>query len=470
MDKETSVKKVHFKGGLSLNTRSLIDSLAIIHDYENRASENYNENLKLEELSNLIHLLESIIMGNRLYYDGTVPTFISDQIKTTSMEINKEIGASNKNQLQIDGITISSPTKLIKKCKEAMEQSSELILNENFSKLIKTKSESPIKNPDKVKTFFSYLESYNPSLIERDQLVNNIAASKSFQGSKCIIGLLTSRNTSKNLLHHVCEVVKKHTDSSARSYIMAALINRFRINYINSLSSDKQSAYLADSRIESIQNYQVLLLTKYLTKKVAQSSKISYKNLPESLSSSFQKLPIGYAFILNSEAKNPYDLIIEAIEKRSQMSLRYESSQTKFRYLHELNEEDLGHLEEKIFRKYYDQFLNEKKPFESVLSKFRHNIIPPVLGQATKGGLRALASLIPGMEQDPVVGHVADITGEIAQEISSKISPTANAQAYVTNINYWKNQYIDTIASKNLNQKLDARIYEIFNKNLSPSH
>ena len=249
---------------------------------------------------------------------------------------------------------------------------------------------------------------------------------------------------------------------------MAALINRFRINYINSLSSDKQSAYLADSRIESIQNYQVLLLTKYLTRKVAQSSKISYKNLPESLSSSFQKLPIGYAFILNSKSKNPYDLLIEAIEKRNQLSIRYETSQTKFRYLHQLNEEDLGHLEENLFRKYYDQFINERRPFESILSRFRHTIIPPVLGQATKGGLRALASFMPGMEQDPVVGYVADVTGEMTQEISSKISPTAKAQAYVTNINYWKNQYIDTIASKNLNQKLDTRIYEIFNKNLSP--
>ena len=453
-------KKAHFKGALTLNTRSIIDSLSLIHKYENRYQKDYKELISLEELSNLLHFLEAIIMGNKIYYDGTVPKKITDQIIDLIEYTDTELRINHTKPNTISPININSSKLLIKRCKEAMEQSSEMILNTNFKKVVDQKLENPIKKTDDVENFFHYIDKNYQNKKERKDFALEIACSKNFQGSKCILGLLTSEKTSKDVLTSVQTWANKLTNSISRKYFMAALINRFRVNYINALSSTVKSSYLADTRIESIQNYQVLLLWKYICKRIAY--KKNHNKIPKELKSQIHKLPIGYAFILNSKSSNPIDLLSEAIEKRDSLSIKYDSKQASNRYIHELSEDELWALQENLFKEHYNKLVIKKSPFKSRFNDALQFTLPVILGEASKFAVNLVAAYLKIETSEFMTG----IIGGTTQSVSQKFDIKKGAKAYVTNIHNWKNEYIDAIDSNDLTTDLINRIENIFNKKL----
>src|SRR4029453_4791280 len=94
---------------------------------------------------------------------------------------------------------------------------------------------------------------------------------------------------------------------------IAILINRFRINYVNSLAALREAAYLADGAIEDLKAAQVVLFSRYLAKKIAErhASELSAAT-QELFDRSLHGVPLGFAILMNSRGKSAVDLVEEA--------------------------------------------------------------------------------------------------------------------------------------------------------------
>jgi hypothetical protein len=222
--------------------------------------------MSLQELFQLLNYIEVCVMAEKLYFDGTLPSHELEHIHHKS----KWLQEFSKNKIL--PITAENAGILIGYCKSAAEQSSELIQAINIKDILTNGMDRPVKQFQGFRD--AILKAYPSEKAKQEtsvQIADDILAGKeTFNGGKCLIGILTAELPDANLLEIVVEKFDSCTSEEEQAFLVGALINRFRINYVNKISSqdEYEAAYLIDPAIEAIQSQQITLLWRYILKKM----------------------------------------------------------------------------------------------------------------------------------------------------------------------------------------------------------
>lgn len=372
-----------YSGPLMMNNRSITMAMSTILSKEN----NISSPITVSEFINLLSFLETSVMSKKIFFDGTLP--MSDQGKTLSIFDTLNSKTSTLGLKKALGISIS-PTKINKKefpslLTSSMNQSFDLIEHFKLSNENKTKSLD-----GNIEEFSRLFETYVPEksrVSEANKLIEIISNNeKSFRGSKCAAAILISTKKNKNLYDIVFQHFKQTRNDAEKRLLIAALINRFRINYINAQAQKHNAAYLSSPNLESLRDQQILFFWKYLFKKMGKEQFLNRNtNLSDNLfDNSFTTFPIGLAILVNTRGTNPLNLLDTAAEYYdNNFSTTVSELSIKNNYV-DLSQEKISYMEEKSFKIHYKDL--RKKTYKPVSPGYKiGKKILPIMTKFTLG-------------------------------------------------------------------------------------
>jgi hypothetical protein len=150
---------------------------------------------------------------------------------------------------------------------------------------------------------------------------------------------------------------------------IAVLINRFRVNYVNSLAALRDAAYLADTTIEDLKSQQVVAFSRYFAEKIAAEHRAELSVATRKLfDRHFRGAPLGFAILMNSRGKSAVQLLEEATRIRSAKFAAAAARETpQNRFLHQFDETEFSDFRDYLFREPWSNLLDaiERAKFES---------------------------------------------------------------------------------------------------------
>lgn len=299
-------KAVRYDGSACLNLRSINQAI------ETLSGKRRGEPMPREELASLLWFVEICVNSKDLYFDGTLPT---DEVTAAQETIGEFLRQHAIPDVRIDPIAFSHSTDILGHAATAIVESS-LIINE----LTLTKELDSAVKPKEHETFFQLvLAEANWSDQDRQARALEMVEQR-FRGSKCLAGLVSAGRAT---MADVRRLYEKHADQG--SLVTAALINRFRLNYLNELASFKRGAYVPDPNFETITDQHVRLFGQYLAQALARQARPRDDEvLAESLSETTPLPPIGlYALMLTRDRGAPVAVLLTAMDQfRSLNALR----------------------------------------------------------------------------------------------------------------------------------------------------
>jgi hypothetical protein len=303
----TSAPAVRYDGSACLNVRSVTMAC------ETLRADSSAEPIRWAELSNTLWFVETCVTARNLYFDGTVP-------KKTTAEALEQIEllkrANDIRGFDVAPILFDEPSKILTAAKNAAAESRLLLENLEIDRSVD--KALPIPEHEK---FVSQLE-LSRSLSGRDRSDLLIEwVSDAFRGSKCLAAIVANGD---ELINSVLNAYARN--AGAGPSVTAALINRFRLNYLNELAGSCKSAYVPDPTFEVLTREHVRLFKDYLLTRIVKqmpSSADEHNLLVENMSAEAPLPPIGlYALMATRTKKRPGAILETAYnEFRSDDSL-----------------------------------------------------------------------------------------------------------------------------------------------------
>lgn len=272
MTNNKSDKVAPYSGKVTLNARNITSASESLTGRIRNQENLKGAPMSLGELIGVLSFIESCVMSDHIYFDGTLPPRDVEKLQEDVQGMRKQakdiIGTDR--MLSIDSIGVQNPGQLVSLCKQAAEQSSELIAGIELGRLDKSEYDRPLaasEAKDVVESFEREVSGAYASVAgrvrEAEEIASDIVEGKmTFRGSKCVIGLLTAQCDEFDLLSDV-SMKFRSCSTELKHYLVPALINRFRINYLGGLSATRQAPYLADPGIEGLRTDHNRLLWRY---------------------------------------------------------------------------------------------------------------------------------------------------------------------------------------------------------------
>jgi hypothetical protein len=421
-----------FRGPLAFNQRSLLSAFHTIFGRGDDGQQLAHATpISLSGLANVLMLLEALAMSNGMFIDGTLPPK------------DLELLAANEEKLACDtGVRLG--TQAIRATREQLPglfkdaaETASLTIGELLDGTADVGREKPI--PGDIKPFVTDVEraAEDPSGRVRQEIADGICATasdgrESYRGSKCVAGIMCARPDAGDILPRAAERLKDSDDATARRLI-SGMVNRFRINYINSLAGLKQAAYLADGSVEDLKGAQVILFWRYLTRKLAEKHKLSLPREGVSvLDTPLSAAPLGVAILLNTSGSSPRDLLKEAMSLRDRGFCRAAASDSpQERYFHEMNQQQFDEFQEYHFAKKLRRLMKDAARDELPKSRWRTIWTPAALGEG-------LAAIVAELVAGPLGAVGAAVAGSVMGSISEDVMHGKFRSAHVYVDNYRK--------------------------------
>jgi hypothetical protein len=226
--------KIRFDGSCCLNLRSIIGALDLLSGTSRKT-----EPITTEELTSVLWFVEICVMSNALYFDGTVP---EADIAAAMDEIQKMVKLHAVKELDIEPIRIESPMAILQHAKAAVLESSFILAKLKLAKKL-DQAVKPLDHETFQRALYEAAELGDPDRVSRAlELIN-----RNFRGSKCVAALVAAGPDALTVARRAYEA---HPDDGA--LVTSALINRFRLNYLNQLASWHKGAYAPDPGFEPV--------------------------------------------------------------------------------------------------------------------------------------------------------------------------------------------------------------------------
>lgn len=455
---------IKYTGSVSLNARTLTGVSQTLAGVDANGTPLQGRPMTMSELMQLLNYLEICVMSDRLYFDGTLP---KHELELLAVQINALEKFSN---VDIVPIVASDSRQLIGFCQNAAEQASELIREIDPSTLISNTTDRPVKQISGFRE--AVLRDYpdkNARLEAAQQITFDLLSGRdSFNGGKCVVGLLTAELEQGDLLDIVAQKFRACSDDTEQSYLVGALINRFRINYVNKLSSQDayEAAYLIDPSIESIQSQQIFLLWKYILKRIERKhmTVAHYEQIQHLFKGRYTTFPLGLAALLNRNSTDPFELLSKTLALKNRMFNEVSSKHTpQMRFIHQFDEKAFGDFQDDVLGDAFEKVLKKRSKW----CEFVNNRIPEVIGMAAS---KALSDLIGDM-------HFAmDFTAEYSTTVLLRdtltkglemILPNRRYNVFLNNMQKLETFYKETLASHgDVERLLSKQVERIFNRPL----
>lgn len=245
---------IRYDGSACLNVRSITSACALM-------SETSNAPLSWEELSTVLWFVETSVTSKALFFDGTVPK----ETAGAALDQIERFKRQNDLDLKIAAIAFDDPADTLKAASDALAESRLLI--ENFA--LDPVADAPVAESEHRK----FAEQFQLVLGLHDAERRDLALSwvaDAFRGSKCLAAMVTNGDSA---LRTVQAIYERHPGQGP--LVTGALINRFRLNYVNQLAAKKKSAYVPNPEFETLTAAHFRLFKDYLLGKVLEQVKKS---------------------------------------------------------------------------------------------------------------------------------------------------------------------------------------------------
>lgn len=291
-------KKVRFDGSCCLNLRSITGALDLLEATSGKAAA-----ISMNELASVLWFVEMCVMSSALYFDGTVPP---GDIADATDKIAGLAARYRLKELEIEPIRILDAEDILHNAKAAALESSFLLANVELDPKL-----DRAVTPEEHETFRGALAKAD-GLDEEDR--GSLALEfigQNFRGSKCVAAMVAAGPDALSLARRAYEA--QPADQGPR--VTGALINRFRLNYLNQLASWRNGAYAADPGFEPISDQHRRLFHQYLLKQVVDDLDRGRANiLVENMAQATPLPPIGlFALMLTREKGKPMAVLVTAL-------------------------------------------------------------------------------------------------------------------------------------------------------------
>ena len=381
-----------FRGALAFNQRTLSGA---IKSLLGESSPKAPKSLSFSDLSNVLLVLESIAMSSGMCLDGTLPPADVTDMESALARIRDRSGVA------LDVEFLKPPAATLHTMFKSAANAAALLINEHLGSLDE-QTDKPLSGDVDISKFVAGLESASNSTsaheIALDIADKAAVGVETFRGSKCLAALILADQDPIPLVELAAKTIVGAPEATQRKAI-AVLINRFRINYVNSLATLRDAAYLADTAIEPLKVEQVMVFSRYFAEKIA----AQYR---DELSVATRKLfdqnlggaPLGFAILMNSRGTSAPQLLEEATRIRSLEFVAAAARETpQKRFLHQFDEAEFSNFRDYLFSERWSNLVKppERSKFASCL--WRTIQSPAAVGTAAMAGVAlAVMALGPG--------------------------------------------------------------------------
>jgi len=283
--------KIRYDGSACLNVRSVASACKLL-----RGAGHSDEPLNWDELSNALWFVETCVTSKNLFFDGTVP-------KETAQRASEAVGQLKQthqlHEFDVMPIFFESPQDTLAAARDALAESRLLI--DHFQ--IDPSADEPLPQAEHDRFLSEMAKVRTLPEAEREAIALEWV-SDAFRGSKCLAALVANGENALAAAHRIYE---QYGDQGP--LVTAALINRFRLNYVNQLASKKRSAYVPDPSFESITREHVRLFKDYLLDRIVKKldpGPNAQNILIENMKSETPLPPIGlYALMVTRPKQGP---------------------------------------------------------------------------------------------------------------------------------------------------------------------
>ncbi len=291
-------KTVRFDGSCCVNLRSVTSAIDVMEGSATTP-------ITLADLTSFLWFIEMCVTSRALYFDGTVPPGDIAKAMTQIERLNREAAMSN---LPIEAIRFHDNAAILDNACSAVVESS-LIIDD----LALAKIDRPLE-ADEHEKFIGELHGATALTdAEREEHALELIGQQ-FRGSKCVAALIAA---GPEKLRAALRAYETHPDAAPR--VSAALINRFRLNYLNQLASWRAGIYTPDPGLEPLTEQHARLFRDHLLKRVSEEIRTGPDDtniLAENMRQAAPLPPIGlYALMLTKDKGKPIAVLETALER-----------------------------------------------------------------------------------------------------------------------------------------------------------
>jgi len=287
---EDSTPKVRYDGSACLNVRSVTSACELL-----RTGAESPAPLLWKDLSNALWFVETSVTSKSLFFDGTVPKDTTNKAADVIEQLKK---SHDLKGFGVSPISFKTPQEILDAARDAIGESHLLIKHFKIDP-----ADQPLPQAEHDK-FFSELEKVKKLPEAERQEIALQWVSESFRGSKCLAAIVAN---GLGYLNTAFDIYQQHPQDGP--LVTAALINRFRLNYVNQLASHKSSAYVPDPSFETITEEHVRLFKDFLLSHLVKRMELppnADNILVENMRSETPLPPIGlYALMATRATKRP---------------------------------------------------------------------------------------------------------------------------------------------------------------------
>lgn len=393
--------KVRYNGSACLNVRS-VDRACHLLAGEGAA----REPLKWSDLATVLWFVETCVTSKGLFFDGTVPRTTAQAALdgVEQLKLRHEL-----KQFEVSSIAFNDPRDVLAAARDAFAESRLLV--ENFT--LDPAVDRPLDQAEHENFVRQLAVARAASQADRDALALEWV-SEAFRGSKCLAAMIANGD---DQLKGAQWLYEDHPDKGP--LITAALINRFRLNYVNQLASQKKSAYVPDPTFESLTREHIRLFKDYLIGRVVKELQVlpdDHNILIENMKAETPLPPIGLYALMATKAHNRPGAILETAynefrQDDALMKVIWQNTKGGIALKKDRSDDDLSEIES-YFYDHYKELEKRAEGIKVLTSKTRsaRTYLIPAL-------LKGLAKAIP--ENLPFgIGKVYTVLRETASEAS----------------------------------------------------
>ncbi len=450
---------------ITMNSRSIRNAYFTLTNRDVEGCDLRAKSMTISELANVLNFVEICTMSDGVFFDGTLPPSDVNLMEFYSNEIKKKA-----EWVKIGSINLKDSEKLSSTCKEAAEQASELILNIEPTSLTHTSLVSPIRDDisDFVSTISSNYPTYSARKEKADELSHRIATGQeTFRGSKCAVGILLSQCEQCDLLFDVKKLLEACNDDDTRiRYLMGALIDRFRVNYISALSQQKNSAYLADLKIQPLKETMCHLLWKYILEKIDQKEKAKTTYVSSLFQTEYKCIPVGFAAFMRAKRSHPFSIFEASEELRGPIfDAILKNEKLKNTFLTGYSEKDFKLLNDDLFGEiFYKLKVGEKRR-----ASFSYRVflfaLPVLLGTTAVSLINAYVSGV-GLQTLISTAGALTVTEASVALFDRVLNPERKYNLYIDHFQKLEKFYETALSTEEVAKSLATQVKNVFNRKL----
>lgn len=451
-----------YRGPLAFNQRSVLQAIQTLREHDDTGQSLRGRQIPLSEVANLLLLLESLAMSNEMCVDGTLPPNDLEILAAGEAAIAAATGVAL-------GVARISPRRedLGLLFQEAAETACLSIAE------VLARPDLPDDRPleGDITRFIIDLKRGAADRMLGNEIASGIAddaaaGRETYRGSKCVAGILLANAVDcPDICALAAERLGVADDATARR-LVGALINRFRINYLNSIAGVRNAAYLADGSIENLKAAQVLMFWRFLTRKLAEEHKIVLAESGLSaMDGHLAAAPLGLAILMNARGSRPGDLLIEAFRFRDNAFIKFATETTpQIRHVHELSAAEFEGFQDYLFRDKLGELMDRSVRDELSSVSWRQLRIPVALGAGVGGAVGALiGTSIFAAGTGAAAGAVIEF---LAEDLAS--GKFGRAKAHLDSYRRLDKYLAMAAQQSRLARSVESRIEQVLGRRLAP--